>query len=334
MIMCFRDKGLIFLVFLLSSCGRSLVNSPDSSGQGSEIYIVADKSVWDGPLGDTLRSFFMTDYEGLPEAEPDFKLVFIPEENFSKDLKTRRDILFVDISSQYKQGVVETLENVWAHPQRVFKIKAGSDTAGIKSFGENALAIMELFNQSARAQCRALIAQSRNTEAEKTLSDAFDVEIAIPKNFVIAKKTTDFTWLRAETDTCSLGLFIYTLPYQDTSQLAPASVLDTRDLFAKRYFPTPSGAAYMMVEREALLPVSHRMLFKGMYALETRGLWRTKGDTKGGPFVNYTIVDAPRQRIIVFDGFVYSPARPKRDYMRQFETIIWEADMGKVAGKE
>jgi hypothetical protein len=334
MIMCFRSKGLIFLVFLLSSCGGSLVNIPDSSGQGSEIYIVAGKSIWDGPLGDTLRSFFMTDYEGLPEAEPDFKLVFIPEENFSKELKTRRDILFVDISSRYKQGVVETLENVWAHPQRVFKIKAGSDTAGINAFGENALAIKELYNQSARARCRALIAQNRNDEVGKILTDAYGIEISIPQNFVIARKTADFTWLRAETDTSSLGLFIYTMPYNDTSQLAPASVLDTRDLFTKRYIPNPSGAAYMMIEREAKPPVSHRILFKGMYALETRGLWRTRGDTRGGPFVNYTIVDASGQRIIVFDGFVYSPQRPKRNYMRQFESVIWDAEIGKEAGKE
>jgi hypothetical protein len=85
----------------------------------------------------------------------------------------------------------------------------------------------------------------------------------------------------------------------------------------------------MTIEREIYPPVSHKILFKNMFAIETRGLWKTAGDFMGGPFVNYTIVDAPRQRIIVFDGYVYYPNKSKRNYVRQLESIIWGAEFGE-----
>jgi hypothetical protein len=221
---------------------------------------------------------------------------------------------------------VETLNNVWAYPQRVVKIHANSDTACISEFSRYSVAIKELFNQSEQAYCLAMIAKNRNTEAEKTITGKFGIGMNIPGALIIVKKASDFIWLRNETDTCSFGLFIYSIPYKDTSQLASAAVLETRDRFTQQYLPGPSGGAYMMIEQEVLPPVSHLVLFKGMYAHETRGLWRTKGDFKGGPFINYTVVDAPRKRIVVFDGYVYYPNKPKREYIRQLESIIRSAE--------
>ena len=128
----------------------------------------------------------------------------------------------------------------------------------------------------------------------------------------------------------SLGLMIYTCPYKDTAQMNPASVLASRDTYTKLYVPGPLEGSYVATERDAYTPVSRKMLFKNMFAIETRGLWKTLGDFMGGPFVNYTIVDAPRQRIVVFDGYVYYPNNSKRNYIRQLESIIWAAEFGET----
>lgn len=318
---------LVLLVAIsISSCSESKSKDPNSTGRASEIIMVTTEGKWTGPVGDSVRKTLTNSMEGLPADESEFTVVFIPQKNFSKLLQSHRNVLIVDINAQNGASKVETLKNVWSHPQRVIKIIASSDTAFFNIFAKHSEAIRELFNQNERARFSAQNSLSRNFEVEKLLSEGFGINMVIPKNFYKAKKTNDFVWLRSEATTMSLGLMIYTYPYKDTAQLNPKAVLAARDLFTKLYIPGPTEGSYMTTERENYEPVSRKLLFKNLYAVETRGLWRTEGDFMGGPFINYAIVDAPRQRIIVFDGYVYYPNKPKRNYIRQLESIIWEAE--------
>jgi hypothetical protein len=318
---------LVSLVAIcFSSCSERKSNDPNSTGRASEIILVSTEGKWTGPVGDSIRKTLTSSMEGLPADEPQFTLIFIPQKNFSKLLQSHRNVLIVDINAQNGASKVETLKNVWSHPQRVIKIIASSDTAFFNIFAKHREAIRELFNQNERARFSAQNSLSRNFEIEKLLSDDFGINMVIPKSFYKAKKTTDFVWLRSEATTMSLGLIIYTYPYKDTAQLNPKAVLAARDRYTKLYIPGPTEGSYMTTERENYDAVSKKLLFKNLYAVETRGLWRTEGDFMGGPFINYTIVDAPRQRIVVLDGYVYNPNKPKRNYIRELESLIWGAE--------
>jgi hypothetical protein len=319
----------LFTSLLLVSCGVNKSKSPNSTGRGSEIIIVCSKQTWNGPVGDTIRGALTQNMPGLPEAEPEYTLINILPKDFSKFLQSHRNVFIVEIKSKYKTSEVETLRNEWSHPQRVIKVKAGSDTAFLNIFAKQCEAIKELFNQNERARFTELNALNQNIVAEKFLKEEFGINMVISKDFYQAKKTKDFLWLRSEETTKSLGLMIYTYPYNDTAQMNPAAILASRDQYAKRYIPGPLKGSYMATEREVYPPVARRILFKNLYAIETRGLWKTVGDFMGGPFVNYTIVDAPRQRIIVFDGYIYNPNKSKRNYIRQLESIIWGAEFGE-----
>lgn len=319
----------LFATLILASCSEKKSKGPNSTGRGSEIIVVCSKQKWNGPVGDTIRGVLMQYMQGLPEAEPEYTLINIPEKNFSKFLQTHRNVLVVEINSRHTKSKVETLRNVWSHPQRVIKIKAGSDTAFISIYAKHSEAIKELFNRNERARFSAQNALIRNIAVEKILSDEFGIKMVISKDFYQAKKMSDFVWLRSETTANSLGLMIYTYPYKDTAQMSPAAVLAARDRYTKLYIPGPLEGSYMATERDAYPPVSRKIIFKNLYAIETRGLWKTVGDFMGGPFVNYTIVDAPRQRIVVFDGYVYYPNKSKRNYVRQMESIIWGAELGE-----
>ena len=196
----------------------------------------------------------------------------------------------------------------------------------INVFAKHSEAIVELFNQNERARFSAQNALSRNFAIEKTLADSLGIKMVISKDFYQAKRTSDFVWLRSESTTMGLGLMIYTYAYTDTSQMSLEAILAARDRYTKLYIPGPIDGSYMTTERNYYDPFAQKILFKGMYAIETRGLWRTEGDFMGGPFVNYTVVDAPRKRIVVFDGYVYYPNKSKRNYVRQLESIIWGAE--------
>jgi len=318
----------LFATLILASCSENKSKGPNSTGRGSEIIIVCSKPAWNSAVGDTIRALLMQDMPGLPEAEPEFTLINVSEKDFSTFLQTHRNVLVVDIKAGNKKSKVETLRNVWAHPQRVIKVKAGSDTAFFNLFAKYSIAIKELFNQNERARFRELNSLNRNYVVENILAKDFGIKMVISKDFYLAKKMSDFVWLRSEATTMSLGLMIYTYPYKDTAQMNPAALLATRDRYTKLYVPGPLEGSYMAIEREFYPPVSRKILFKKMFAIETRGLWKTVGDFMGGPFVNYAIVDAPRQRIIVFDGYVYYPNKSKRNYVRQLESIIWGAELG------
>jgi len=55
--------------------------------------------------------------------------------------------------------------------------------------------------------------------------------------------------------------------------------------------------------------------------LETRGQWEVKNDFMAGPFLNYTILDAKNNRLIVFEGFTYAPSVNKREFIFELEAI-------------
>lgn len=327
-------KNSIFFLFaavIISSCSSSKSTNPNSTGRASEIIVVCSPGKWSGPVGDTVRGVLKQIMPGLPVEEPEFTLLNIPPDNFGKILNTHRNILIIEMGEEYTKSRVETLTNVWSHPQRIVKIKAASDTAFINIFARHAEAIRELYNRNERARFSAQNALNRNSAVEKLLSDHFGIDMVISKDFYKAKLTKDFLWLRYETTAMSLGLMIYTYPYKDTAQINPGAVLSTRDRYTRLYIPGPLEGSYMVTDQKNYKPASGTLLFKNMFAVETRGLWRTEGDFMGGSFINYSIVDAPRQRIVVFDGYVYNPNSPKRDFIRQLESIIWGAEFRNPA---
>lgn len=70
-------------------------------------------------------------------------------------------------------------------------------------------------------------------------------------------------------------------------------------------------------------PYSKEINFNGIYAIETRCLWKVEGDFMGGPFINYTYIDEKNNRVIMLDGYLYSPRKPKRDLLKQLEAILY-----------
>jgi hypothetical protein len=319
----------LFATLILASCSES--KSPVSTRPGSEIIVLCDKPQWEGMVGDSIRAVLTQPFQGLPEAEPEFTLIFKPKQNSDKILLTDCNVLIVDVQAENKNSKVETLLNVWSNPQQVVRIKANSDTGFINIFAKHQEAIRLLFKQNEHKRVTAQNALRRNSEAEKLLADEFGIRMVVPKEFSLVNKTSNSILLCTDTTINSISLLIYTFPYKDSAQLNPATILASRDQYSELYLPSPLKGTYMAVDGETYPPASRKILFKNMLAIETRGVWETAGDFRSGPFLIYTVVDAPRQRIIVFDGYVYHPDKPKRDYMLQLESIIWGVEFGEPA---
>ncbi len=165
---------------------------------------------------------------------------------------------------------------------------------------------------------KAIEEKSTGTEVRKI----FNFSMVFPNEFKIAKKTKNFAWIRQESKEYSQGIMIYTYPYSDKKQLNSQYIIALRNSLTKQYIPGPTDGSYMTTEKE-FAPVSKEINFSGLYAVEIRGLWKLIGDFMGGPFINYTFVDEKNNRIIMLDGYLYSPKKPKRDLLKQIEAIIY-----------
>ncbi len=313
-------------VFLWTSCEDRKSIGPEATGGGGEIWVVCSNSLWESPVGDSVRTALTREMQGLLPAEPEFTLIHIAEKDFNEVLKTRRNVLTLGLSPTIKIGRVETLVNVWSHPQRVVKVEGSGDTAILNAFTKNSGAIRELFNQNERAWFSARNAIQPGLTVGKILSDEFGINMEISGDFQQVKKTGDFLLLQNDSKAATLGLMICTFPYNDTALLNPATILTVRDSYSKLAAQGLPPVSIFSVDRDTLAPVSEKMIFKGMLAVKTLGLWKSNEGSKGGPFINYTIIDAPRQRVIVFDGYIHAPGKTKRDYIRQFESIFWGAE--------
>jgi hypothetical protein len=49
----------------------------------------------------------------------------------------------------------------------------------------------------------------------------------------------------------------------------------------------------------------------------------------GGPFISYSLYDDVKKRIIIAEGFSYSPSTKKRDFVFELEAILKTLEIKK-----
>jgi hypothetical protein len=319
----------LFVLLLLTSCSLGKSGLVPSSGSVNELLIVTnDKTQWEGALGDTLRAFFSADQIGLSQPEPIFDLLNIADENFKDMFVKFHNIFIADINPQASKTTSETFLNLWAAPQRVIKITAPDLLSFYKEFDRKKDAFLNLFIEMERERTLTISKIAVDIQLSDTVAKKFGVRIPIPEGFYKAKEAPGFIWLRhnitKKKQELELGIMIYTMDYHDTIVFNPKHILRWRNSLTLEYIPGPSPTSYMKVADEVIPPVFKTVTdFPGGYAVETRGLWEVANDFMGGPFLSYTFIDEPGNKVVTLDGYVYNPNDVKKYYLRELESIFY-----------
>lgn len=316
----------IFLATLFSSgCQRKQDKSPrreDSSGATLEILVVTDnKEQWDGSLGDTLRNFFGQIQTTLPQPEPRFTLAHLEVTGFGKMFQAHHNILILTVDPGNRKPLLETRKDLWAEPQRVIKVTAPSYMDLVAEVDSNKKAFMDLFLETDYARATKTDKTYPEYKLIKQLESEYNISLVIPVGFVLAKKTSEFIWLRKETLKTSQGILIYLEPYTDTVQFSNDNIIRRRNLYTMNWIPGPSQGSFMTTDVNNIKPSFHRRLINDRFTVETRGTWETMGDFMGGPFVSYTMVDDKHDRLVTLEGYVYAPNAPKTVLLHHVEAI-------------
>lgn len=131
----FKLLLIIISIISIESCkctgGPQLM--PNVSGKAGEVVVVIGKGDWEAEAGAALRATLAIDEPFLPQREPMFALVNVPESAFSKIFQTHRNIIVINVLPEQEEPKIIFQENVWAAPQIVVTISAskGSEVAKI-----------------------------------------------------------------------------------------------------------------------------------------------------------------------------------------------------------
>ena len=322
---CCLMLGVILVTMLMAGCRQKQekpAKKEDSSGATLEILIVSDnKEQWEGSLGDTLRKFFTQVQTTIPQPEPRFTLAHLEVTGFSKMFQSHHNILILTVDPQSRKPLLETRKDLWAEPQRVIKVTAPTYRDLIAETDSNKQAFMDLFLETEYARTTKTDKTLPETKLIRQLENEYNISLVIPVGYVLAKKTSEFIWLRKETLKTSQGILIYIEPYTDTIQFSDDNIIRRRNFYTMNWIPGPSMGSFMTTDVNNTKPSFSRMMLNGRFAVETRGSWETVGDFMGGPFVSYSMVDEKQNRLVTLEGYVYAPNAPKTILLHHVESI-------------
>ncbi len=292
----------------------------NSGGNAGEIEIVINKKLWNSAVGDTIFNFFAQPFPALPQDEPFFKMLQIAPNAFANIYKEHRTIMFINIGKSYPRGW-KIEHNRWAYNQIVVTFQAPDTTQFYDLFRKTRQRVLDTLYLEELHRYQAAFYNFRNKEVIDRIKEKFNIYLLIPSAYSLDVDKNNFAWIARETAVSSQGILIYTRPYTSRKNFSIKSITNLRDTITKYHVPGPQEGSYMQIER--LYPIQSQVLtIDGHYAVLIRGLWKTHGAFLGGPFVNLSVLDQKRNRIVVVDGFAYAGKLDKKLYLWQVEAII------------
>jgi hypothetical protein len=320
----------LILAFSLGACKYERQNKPNSGGKTLEVLVVCDKNDFTSAIGDTLRAFFMQPNLALNQAEPLFSLANVPLSSFENTdmFKRMRNVILI-IPTPGKTPEFFVRQDVWATNQAVFQFDAPDKETFFTMFREKRDLMMKTFYSKERTRIIRTFKTTENIAISERLIQTFGFRLVCPEGFRIITSKPDFVSVNKETKDYGQNLMVHTYPYTANS-FKQDDILRVRNEIAKQYIFGSLEGSYMTTET-LVPPISTEINFNGLYAVETRGLWKLVGDFMGGPFINYVFLDEEKNQMVMIDAFLYSPRKGKRDLMIQLEGIAYSIDWKRVS---
>ena len=292
---------------------------PASNGNLNNISVVVENSLWEGKVGESIRSIFAAPLNGLPVDEPMFKLRQIPPQVF--DGFATRSRIVLKIEKGNLEPTTKIVDNAFAKPQTVAVIGGKTNKEIIEQLQENKAKIIDAFNKEE--------VKEKQRRINLDLLDVSDIEkklgfsINIPSAYRVAKAEDDFFWIRKNlSNSKTIELMLYEVPLETITKgdSTIVDIITMRDGITKTRIPGEDGI-YMAVE-DAYAPSMFETIIDNKSAYEVRGIWEMRGFTMAGPFITYAIEDVVNKRYLVADGYVYAPSLRKSEYVFELESMI------------
>lgn len=315
-----------------SSSGKRHLH--DAIGGAYEIFVITPPSIWQSPIGDTLRYALTRDIEMLNQSEAQFSLINIAPKNF-KDLNLRhRNVIYINVADSLQAGVSVEQER-YSKMQTLVTFTAPNDSTMISIIDNNRTEIAALFEDMEIKRFNAQTKKVRNRAVCDSVERIFGFTMDIPRGFNIRNiEEPNFIWISYETASVSQGIVIYQYPRTD-GDLTSAEILTLkRNEYVSR-IPGPAKDTYMKTST-FVFPNMEQFYINEHPWVELTGLWSVENDFMGGPFISYTTINPATNMVITLDFYVYSPKpnKPKRNLLRQLESMVYSVQFPASHAKQ
>ena len=308
------------LVFILGSCG-SESGGIKATGGAYEIVVVTDQSIWNDLVGDQLKDELAGPISGLPQPESAMRIMYVPTPQFKGILTLVRNILIVAIDeTKYARASMKVDMDLWSAGQVVVYLTAPNHYVMIDYLDRNQGRIVNLFTRIEMRRMAEIMQKTYSYTVMEKVKSQFGIMLNVPQDMKAFRDTTDFFWTSNDATKGRMDMVVYSFPYTDPQTFTREYMLAMRDSILGAHIPGSLPNSYMSTNQE--FTVYSPITLYGKYCGVLRGLWETKGDMMGGPFVSYARLDEANNRIIVAEGFVYAPESDKRNFMRRLEASL------------
>lgn len=295
-----------------------------SKGLPSELLLVVDKEVWNSDLKDSINGIVEAQVPGLMQAEDMFRVTRVFSKDYEPTHTTFHTKLFVQVDKTLDKPIMGTRRNEYAKPQLELVVAAPNQDALKEFLFLNGERIKEIL---AEAQIEMRVEQLKKKYSKKVSDDLQEVlgmTIRVPENMKATKKRENFLWGGTNLVEKDLNVVVYTYDWHGEDLMDTERYVEKRDSVMKRNIPGEREDQWMQTVKEKEQPIVFCKMkeLHGRQVLEVRGLWEMRNGALGGPFVSISRVDTTARKVIVGEGFVYSPSTDKRDLVRQMEAAL------------
>ncbi len=313
-------------VIALSSCSeekKRKVLLPNITGKAGEVIVVIDKGNWEGIVGTALRDSLAQETPFLPQREPLFSLVNVPQNAFTSMFQVHRNIIVTNINASVTEPGVVIRKDVWAAPQTVIYVNAADVETAARLIQENSTLMITTIEQAERDRIIGNIKRYEELKLAPVVDEMAGGSPHFPSGYKLKKRTSDFIWIEYAIDGVTQGILVYKYPVVAGEQmLGLDSIIENSNEILKNNVPGMFDNTYMTIST-AVRPGIEYKRYKGLEFAEVRGFWEVYNDYMGGPFVSHAFYSKDGQNVIVLQAFVYAPKYDKRQYLRQVESIIY-----------
>ncbi len=323
--MHYKLLGLL-LLFLLCACdtGKPKIIIGESKGLPGELLLVVDKQVWESDLQDTIKTIVEAQVPGLAQSEPMFRVTRIFTKHYDRMFGTMHSQLFVNVNDKLRKPMIGVSRNVTAKPQVEVTVSA-PDINSLRAYlSANRERIQDLLCEGQIEMCKANLQRKYCKRVSDQLKQVLGMDIRVPEELKATKKGRDFMWCGTNRNQKDQNVVVYALPWDGTTGFDIGRAMERRDSVMKQNIPGDRPDQWMQTAREegeALVSGRIRSI-QGRDVLEVRGLWEMRNGALGGPFVCLVQVDTVGRKVIVAEGFVYSPSTEKRELIRELEAAL------------
>ena len=340
-------KNFIIIALALLTLGFSSCNDggastllPNIIGKPGEVVVVVDKAYWENSVGKALHATLGANYPAIPQDEGLFTLINVPSLSSTRIFKNHRNVLIIEVSSEYDKPELVIKRDVWATSQILLGFTAPDTASLVACILENGERMVHTLEQMERDRTVVRAERSEDKSIRSKIEEVFGGSPCIPRGYKIRKLTDDFAWIQTESAIRGKymfqAVFIYKYPYRDSTSFSLKSIIERRNNVLQKEVPGYLDGSYMTTA-DAILPMIRSIRYKDFHFMEVRGLWEVENDFQGGPFISHTFFEKDGANLICLEAIVYAPGFDKRNYVRQTEGIIysfkWKQENPGIADK-